>query len=261
MSSIWAMLASWNSSRGCSGRGAGTGAARWVLLEQLRDEADLLAEVEGPASRQLLLVGVVDEGELRQAQDLQRRAIAHVVRTQGVDRGWSGPERPSGRGCAHRPRSCDAPRGQPPSRPPRGGTRRGMTSARLIVLAPADARPHRQFERRADEEVANELRRARVRPPDRTDPKRDSKAWRSRCTKAAKSSGVDELVLGAVDEGHELVEEPVVGSAAARVVVQRQVAADVEEQEESWPMPSRTSGWAGSPASAADSVRTRWQKL
>ena len=28
-----------------------------------------------------------------------------------------------------------------------------------------------------------------------------------------------------------------------------------------WPTPSRTSGRAGRPASAADSVRMRWQKL
>ena len=43
--------------------------------------------------------------------------------------------------------------------------------------------------------------------------------------------GRDELVLGAIDEGDELV-EPVVGVAAAAVVEQRQVAPDVAQEQE-----------------------------
>ena len=40
--------------------------------------ADLLAEVEGAAALELLLVGAVDEAELAEAQDLERGAVDDV---------------------------------------------------------------------------------------------------------------------------------------------------------------------------------------
>ena len=54
-------------------------------LEQLRDGGDLLAEVERAAAGELLLVGAVDEGELRQAQDLERGPVDDVAGGQGID--------------------------------------------------------------------------------------------------------------------------------------------------------------------------------
>ena len=53
--------------------------------EQPGDEGDLLAEVEGAATGELRLVGVVDAGELAQPDDLERRGVAHVVVGQLVD--------------------------------------------------------------------------------------------------------------------------------------------------------------------------------
>ena len=83
-------------------------------LEQLRDGGDLLAEVERAAPRELLLVGVVDSGELGQAQDLERRAVDDVGRGEGVDarRGPPGELAPA-HGPGRRRRSAGGPRGRP----------------------------------------------------------------------------------------------------------------------------------------------------
>ena len=55
------------------------------VLNSFGDGGDLLAEVERAAARELLLVGAVDEGELRQAQDLERGSVDDVAGGQGVD--------------------------------------------------------------------------------------------------------------------------------------------------------------------------------
>ena len=54
-------------------------------LEQAGHEGDLLAEVQGTARGQGLLVGAVDAGDLGQAQDLEGGAVALVVHGEGVD--------------------------------------------------------------------------------------------------------------------------------------------------------------------------------
>ena len=54
-------------------------------LEQLRDGGDLLAEVEGAAAGELLLVGAVDDRELVEAQDLEGGPVDDVAGSQGID--------------------------------------------------------------------------------------------------------------------------------------------------------------------------------
>ena len=71
--------------------------------------------------------------------------------------------------------------------------------------------------------------------------------------------GRDELVLRPIDEADELVEPPV-GIAPAAVIDERQVGRR-SRRRRIWSIPSSTSGCGGRPASAADSVRMRWQKL
>ena len=61
-----------------------------LALEELRDEADLLAEVDGAAPGQLVLVGLVDDGQLPHTHDLQGRSVLDVARRQGLDAGVVG---------------------------------------------------------------------------------------------------------------------------------------------------------------------------
>ena len=55
------------------------------MLEEARDGADLLAEVERAAAFELLLVGAVDEAELGEAEDLEGGAVDDVRVGELVD--------------------------------------------------------------------------------------------------------------------------------------------------------------------------------
>ncbi len=103
-------------------------------LEQLGDGGDLLAEVQRAAAGELLLVGVVDGGELVEAHDLERGAVDDVGGSQRVDPGLVDLREPvpapPRRRCR---RECGGPRGRrssPWRRRRRWGFRRGLARAR-----------------------------------------------------------------------------------------------------------------------------------
>ncbi len=141
MSSICAMFASWNSStrmwrnwrchrRRMLGR----------ALNSCGDRGDLLAEVERAALRQLLLVGAVDRCDLGQPHDLQRRAILRR-RCRPARRSLAGAPSANllrGERLAGRRRSSGALRGRPPSR--RIGVVLDLLAELFLAFVPAQPR-------------------------------------------------------------------------------------------------------------------------
>ena len=223
-------------------------------LEQRRDGGDLLAEVEGAAPRELGLVGAVDRGQLGQAQDLERGAVDDVGRRQGVDPRVVAR---AGTGCgtrrvAGRRRRCGGPRGRRPSRTrpcrsraPRRGSRRARC-ARTPRVGAADRRSGARLPC-APSRLDGGLEAAVARLEDAP----------LLGDERVEVVGRDQLVLRPVDEPDEAAERPV----RSRVVDERRASARMSRSSRTWPTPSSTSGRAGSPASAAFSVRIRWQKL
>ena len=212
--------------------------------EQPGDEGDLLAEVEGAAPGELGLVRVVDAGELAQPDDLERRRVAHVVVGQLVDlRQVLGrePTRP-----VRLPIAGD--------RPPRLAIG-DLVQPRAVEVGPgALARPEVGV---PGADLAQRPEVALGLEPDLglgEAPVSGLEHVLLGLDEPVEVLGRDQLVLRPVDELDEARKRPI------RVVAKPELARRSWSRS-IWPTPSSTSGLAGSPASAADSVRTRWQKL
>ena len=206
ISSIWATLASWNSStrryRNWRCQRRRTFGPR---PEQLGDGGDLLAEVERAAARELGLVRVIDAGELGQPE----RSRARRRRRR---------RSPRGRRCAGGSSAVDlapvdgpAGAGDGPSGLAIGGLVGGVgvvggcLAGGLGALAGADARRRRRGPRGAARGCPGS-RAGRRRPRScRSAPRRRA---RSLGDERVEVGGGDQLVLGPVDELHERARAP-----------------------------------------------------
>ena len=214
---------------------------------------DLLAEVERAAARELVLVGVVDGGELGQPEDLEGGAVDDVGRREGVDPRVVVARRTSSRPLA-RPGAGDRA-----ARLAVGGLRRRrrVVVGRLAACLGALVRAHPGV-RAAD--LAERLEVALRREPSRGGLEAAVALLEDAPLlgdEGVEVVGRDQLVLGPVDELDEVRRAPSSTGSGRRAAG----PARMSRSSSTWPTPSSTSGRGGSPASAAFSVRIRWQKL